>query len=120
VKRERFEGVVLLGHKEAAVEVPFDPETRWSIPAAPLRPGRRGHFVRGNLNGTQFESAIVPRSKRFWLLLRDEILKSARVSAGDRVKVAIEPAGEGSTLPSQVKNATTAKATGTKRTRKGR
>jgi len=90
VKRERFEGVVLLGHKEAAVEVPFDPATRWSIPAAPLRPGRRGHFVRGRLNGTEFESAIVPRSKRFWLLLRDEILNSANVSAGDRVKVAIE------------------------------
>ncbi len=120
MKRERFEGVVLLGHKEAAVEVPFDPATRWSIPAAALRPGRRGHFVRGSLNGTEFESAIVPRSKRFWLLLRDEILESASVSAGDRVKVAIEPAEDGSTLPSRVKNATAAKAPGTKRARNGR
>jgi hypothetical protein len=102
VKRERFEALVLLGHKEAAVEVPFDPANRWSISAAPLRPGRRGHAVRGSLNGTEFESTFVPRSKRFWLLLGDEILRSASASAGDRVKVAIEPAGGASGASSRV------------------
>jgi hypothetical protein len=91
VKRERFEGVVLLGHKGAAVEVPFDPARRWSIPAKHLWHGRRGHAVRGEVNGAEFESSIVPRLKKFWVLLGDPILRSARVSAGDTVRIALEP-----------------------------
>jgi hypothetical protein len=89
--RDQFSGVVLDGHKGAAVEVPFDPTARWGIDAGPLRPGRRGHRVRGSLNGTAFESAIVPRSRAFWLLLDDSVLGAAGVSVGDTVRVAVEP-----------------------------
>jgi hypothetical protein len=91
--REQFSGVVLDGHKGAAVQMPFDPAARWGIAAGPLRPGRRGHRVRGSLNGTAFESAIVPRSRAFWLLLDDAVLGAAGVAVGDTVRVAIEPAG---------------------------
>jgi DNA-binding response OmpR family regulator len=45
VKKERFRSEILLGHKGAAVEVPFDPSMRWGIPAGPLWSGRRGHRV---------------------------------------------------------------------------
>jgi SOS-response transcriptional repressor LexA len=43
------------------------------------------------LNGTAFESAIVPRSRAFWLLLDDSVLGAAGVSVGDTVRVAVEP-----------------------------
>jgi Domain of unknown function (DUF1905) len=87
----RFAGEVLLGHKGAAVEVPFDPTERWGVAAGPLWRGRRGHRVRGDLKKVRFESSIVPRSKRFWLLLDEGLLASAKVSPGDRIRVAIEP-----------------------------
>ena len=91
MSRERFESVVLPGHKGAAVEVPFDPAQKWSIPARKLWLGRRGHPVHGTLNGVRFESCIVPRSKRSWLLVGEDLLKSARAAEGDLVRVAIEP-----------------------------
>ena len=78
----RFKGTVLAGHKGLAVEVPFEPAT----PARPLAPGRRGHPARGTVNGAKFESAVVPRSRRYWLLLDDEL----GVREGDEVNVALE------------------------------
>ena len=87
-----FSGVVLDGHKGAAVEVPFDPADRWGVAAGPLWPGRRGHRVRGSVNGAAFESAIVPRSRAFWLLLDDAVLGAAGAAVGDTIRVAVEPA----------------------------
>jgi hypothetical protein len=87
-----FSATLLDGHKGAAAEVPFDPAVKWSIPATALWKGRRGHRVRAELNGTAFESAIVPRSKRYYLLLSDEQLTEAGASIGDTVKFAVEPA----------------------------
>lgn len=89
MKQERFRAEVLGGHKEDAVEVPFDPVAQWSIPASPLRRGRRGHRVHGSLNGVKFESVIVPRVRKFFLIVPDDLRQAAGVSAGDLVDVRI-------------------------------
>jgi hypothetical protein len=89
--RETFEGELLPGHKGAAVEVPFDPAKKWSIDARPLWPGRRGHTVRGKLNGVSFGSCIVPRSRKFWMLVDEDVQKKAGVSVGDTVRFSVEP-----------------------------
>lgn len=91
MKRKKFKAEVLSGHKEHAVEVPFDPAKEWGIPPKPLWRGRRGHFVNATVNGFSFESSIVPRQKKFYLLIDAEAGKSAGVSEGVIVRVAVEP-----------------------------
>ncbi len=89
---ERFTGDVRSGHKQAAVEVTFDPAQRWQRVAASIRPGRRGWFVEVSLGGTTFDSVIVPRAGRFWLVLENERLSASGVSVGDPVVVSLRPA----------------------------
>lgn len=91
MKKEKFRSEVLDGHKGLAIEVPFDPSSRWSMPGSPLWRGRRGHPVRGQVNGVSFESCIVPRSKRFWMLVDEGLMDSARIAVGEVVEVTIEP-----------------------------
>ena len=91
MKKKKFKAEVLSGHKEDAVEVPFDPAKEWGIPAGPLWRGRRGHFVNARVNGFAFESAIVSRQKKFYLLIDAQAKKSAGVSEQAMVQVAVEP-----------------------------
>lgn len=91
IKKERFEAVLLPGHKGAAVEVPFDPAKLWAIATRPLWPGRRGHTVRGESNGISFGSCVVARSRKFWMLVDVEVQQKAGVSVGDTVRVTVEP-----------------------------
>ena len=76
------------------MEVPFDPATEWGIPTKPLWRGRRGHFVNATVNGFSFESSIVPRQKKFYLLIDAEAANAAGVSEGARVEVDVEPYAE--------------------------
>lgn len=62
MKQSHFKSELLEGHKGTALEVPFDPKERWSVPARALWPGGRGHPVRGLVNGERFESVVVPGS----------------------------------------------------------
>src|SRR5262249_10654139 len=89
MRSERFKAELLGGHKEDAVEVPFDPVVRWQIPTAPLWRGRRGHRVHGSLNGVEFESVVVPRIRKFFLIVSDQLRTAAGVSTGDIVDVRI-------------------------------
>jgi hypothetical protein len=91
MKPERFRAVLLEGHKEPAFEVPFDPAERWGTAPVPLRPGRRGHRVRATIRDVPFESAIVGRSKRFWLLVPAEVQQTAGIVAGDEADVSLLP-----------------------------
>ncbi|MEO6392668.1 MAG: DUF1905 domain-containing protein [Pyrinomonadaceae bacterium] len=91
MKRERFTAVILDGHKESACEVPFDPAERWLVQPQQLRPGRRGYPVRGTINGIKFRSTIIGRSRKFYLLIGDELKQTANVNSGDQVKLVIEP-----------------------------
>ena len=91
MKRKKFKGELLSGHKDHAVEVPFDPAIEWKLDAQPLWRGRRGYKVIARVNSVAFESAIVPRQKKFYLLIDAETEKSARISEGELVEVAVEP-----------------------------
>jgi hypothetical protein len=88
----RFTTTLLDGHKGAAFEVPFDPAERWSIEPSRLRAGRNGHRVIGTVNGVGFDSAIVPRAKKFWVEVDDEVMKRAKLEIGRAVKIALRPA----------------------------
>jgi hypothetical protein len=89
---ERFETVVLDGHKGLAFELPFSPADRWNAAEVSLWPGRRGYRVKGSVNKLRFESVVVPRARRFFVLVSDEMKKAGRLRAGSTVKVSIGPA----------------------------
>ena len=91
MKSVRFKGIVLGGHKDNAVEFPHNPEELWGIPARPLWPGRRGHHVRVKLNDVTSDSCIVPRLKKYWLVIDGDLKKDAGVSEGDSISVVVEP-----------------------------
>ena len=91
MKSERIKAVLLEGHKEAAVEIPFDPGTRWSLPSTRLWPGRHGHRVQGRLNGVQFESVVLPRGQGFFLIIGDELRSEAAIEIGDLVEITLHP-----------------------------
>ena len=62
-----------------------------AIEAIALWPGRRGHLVQCEINGTRFGSCMVPRLRKFWLLIDDEVQKHIGASIGDTVAVVVEP-----------------------------
>ena len=91
MRAARFTAILLDGHKGTAVEVPFDPAERWGSQTQTLRKGRKGHCVRGTLDGVEIESAVVARSRRWFLLVDEAIRRDAGVTVGDRVVVSIAP-----------------------------
>jgi uncharacterized protein DUF1905 len=95
----RFRAVLLDGHKGAACEVPFDPAERWGVAAGPLWRGRRGHRVSAVVGGVRHDTAVVPRSKRFWMLVDDATMRAAGVAVGDEVDVALEPSAAAAPKP---------------------
>jgi hypothetical protein len=95
IRKRKFSGELLTGHKGAAVEVPFDPERVWKIAPGPLWPGRRGHAVRATLGKVQFSSCIVPRSSRFFLLIAPEVQRESGVRPGDVIEISVEPLAPG-------------------------
>jgi len=99
MSKERFTATVAAGHRGCAVEVPFDPERRWRIAKQ-----RGGYPVEAMLDGIPFDSFIVARSRKFWLLIDDELLAAAKVAAGDEVQIAIEPRVVEAPPPKKAKN----------------
>jgi len=91
MQTDAFQAVLLSGHKENAAEVPFDPAERWSLAVQQLRPGRRGFPVHASLNGRPFDTAIVSRSRRFWLLVPADISDAANVAVGQSGFFTIAP-----------------------------
>ena len=83
-----FQSKLLSGHKEDAIEVPFDP-SQLGLTSQALWLGRRGYRVKATLNGYDFEGAVVARSKRFWLLVPEPIEQAAGVIVGDSVQVSL-------------------------------
>jgi hypothetical protein len=94
MRKKSFKGEVLAGHKEHAIEVPFDPTAEWGIAPKALWRGRRGHLVNATVNGFSFSGSIVPRQKRFYLLIDTEAKKAAGVVAGIVVQVEVKPSAQ--------------------------
>lgn len=92
MRKARFSAIVLDGHKGLAFELPFSPADRWGIAEVSLWPGRRGYRVRGSVKKHRFESVVVARSKRFWVLVTEEMREATGLQAGTTVEVSMEPA----------------------------
>ena len=90
MKKKEFEGKVLKGHKECAVEVPFDPAQEWLSQPQPIWHGRRGYLVIAKINDVTFDSAIVARRNKLYLLIDKDSQSAARVSEGDVVTVTVK------------------------------
>ena len=88
--KKTFSAELLAGHKDAAFEVPFDPSEVWRAEAKSLWKGRRGHEVTAIVNGVSFESCIVPRQKKFFMLVSADVIKEIGIEIGDTVKAAVE------------------------------
>ena len=89
--KRSFTAELLSGHKQDALEVPFDPAEAWNIEPQPLWRGRRGFPVKVLVKGIAFESSIVPRQRRFFLLIGSEVVKSAGLAVGSRIRATVEP-----------------------------
>lgn len=97
MKKKTFKAEIMSGHKDDAVEVPFDPFAVWGLPPRPIWKGRRGHAVSGSLNGVGFdESFIVPRAKKFYLIIDKDMERAAGVAAGDAVRLSLAPSDQSS------------------------
>jgi hypothetical protein len=89
MKKAAVEGVLIIGHKGLAVEVPFDPAAEWGAQQVALWPGRRGYPVEVLLNGVRFRSAIVSRMRRFFVLVDDSMARRAGSRVGEPVRLTI-------------------------------
>jgi len=87
----RFRANILAGHKEDAVEVPFDPTLEWRVGTVSIRVGRKGVPVAATLSGVRFKSFVVRRSSRFFLLLPSEVLEGVGAAVGDEVSLQVTP-----------------------------
>jgi Domain of unknown function (DUF1905) len=90
--KKSFTAELLSGHKQDALEVPFDPAEEWKIQAQPLWRGRRGFPVKARVKGVAFDSNIVPRQRRFFLLIDPVVVESTGLNVGSRIRVIVEPA----------------------------
>jgi hypothetical protein len=91
MKKKTFKAELLSGHQEDAVEVPFDPTATWGVAPAKLWRGRKGHRVLATINGVPFETFIVPRQQKSFLLVDDDIKDEGGFAVGDVVSVSVAP-----------------------------
>ena len=93
MKTQDFVAELLMGHKGAAVIVPFDPGAVWGTQPVEhgVLPWRTGHLVRGFVNGVPFEGWIGRRWGRFFLLVDEQLQRNAGAGIGDMLQVVVEP-----------------------------
>jgi uncharacterized protein YdeI (YjbR/CyaY-like superfamily) len=65
--------------------IPFDPKTTW--------PQRRGHRVRGTVNGIPFRSTLISAFKggSLVLIVNKQMQRAAKARLGDQVTIQLEP-----------------------------
>ncbi|MEV5536159.1 YdeI/OmpD-associated family protein [Saccharopolyspora shandongensis] len=66
------------------VRMPFDPTEEWGK--------RQRHYVRGTINGTEFEGSLGSSGGEFFFPVSKKLREAAGVEPGDEVAVAFEPA----------------------------
>jgi hypothetical protein len=91
-KAKKFKAELQSGHQEDAVEVPFDPAKTWGLAPVRLWRGRKGHIVIATLNGLTFETFIVSRQQKFFLLVDEDVKQQGGVAVGEIVEVTLTPA----------------------------
>ncbi|MCK6448377.1 MAG: DUF1905 domain-containing protein [Planctomycetes bacterium] len=92
VRPRRFRAVVLDGQKGCAVQVPFDPAEEWGeLPTEIVYQRVRGVPVRGKLEGESFESWIILRWKKHFLLLDDTVLRASTLAPGELASIEVAP-----------------------------
>jgi hypothetical protein len=91
MKKRKFKAELQSGHQEDAVEVPFDPAETWGLAPVRLWRGRKGHAVLATLNGVSFETFIVARQRRCFMLVDEDIKQQAGVAVGDIVDITVAP-----------------------------
>ena len=79
------------GHKGVAVEVPFDPAEVWGSQIVRLWRGRKGYLVAGTIDGTRFESAVVRRMRRFFVLIDAAVAREAGARTGATSTLSLLP-----------------------------
>jgi len=90
--KARFKSPLTLGHKGVnAVLIPFDPEDVWRQKPFRLAGRRHGWPVKGTANGKRFHGYIGDRWGRFFIILNEQLVSAAKLSAGDEVSLVIEP-----------------------------
>ena len=94
MRKVKFRAEILSGHKESAAEGPFNPVVKWHMAAGQLWHGKRGYKVTGTLNGTAFESVIVPRARSFFLIIDDAMLSHTGTTVGEIVEITVAPRAE--------------------------
>jgi hypothetical protein len=90
--KKSFTSELLSGHKQNALEVPFDPAAEWKLEARPLWRGRRGFKVKARIKRFAFDSSIVPRQRKFFLLIDPEVVESTGLVVGSQIRATVEPA----------------------------
>jgi hypothetical protein len=95
MQTQHFVAELLLGHKGAAVIVPFDPGAVWGTRPVEhgVLPWREGHLVRGKIDGVRFDGWIGRRWGRFFLLVDAALQRKAGVKVGDMLQVELAPRG---------------------------
>jgi hypothetical protein len=91
MKKKTFKAELQSGHQEDAVEVPFDPAAAWGASPVRLWRGRKGHTVLATLNGVSFETFIVGRQQRSFMLVDEDIKQQAGVTVSEVVTVTVTP-----------------------------
>ena len=91
MKKKAFKAELQSGHQEDAVEVPFDPAKTWGLAPARLWRGRKGHTVLATLNGVSFETFIVSRQQKSFMLVDEDIKEQAGVAVGEIVDITVAP-----------------------------
>ena len=93
-----FRAIVQRGHKGCAVEVPFNPRTTWGVEASVSSEGGvRGVPVKCTAARAKFDSCIVYRWGKYFLLLDDENLDAARATEGEEIAITVTPVSGAST-----------------------
>lgn len=91
MKRARFEGELIAGHKGVVVAlVPFDPGELWGTRPVRLEGTRHGWLIRGEVNGVAFDGYIGERWGRFFIQLEPEVMEAAKAKLGATVELAIQ------------------------------
>ncbi|HVE71014.1 MAG TPA: MmcQ/YjbR family DNA-binding protein [Thermoanaerobaculia bacterium] len=95
----RFRATLAAANKRLVCEVPFDPAERWTLPVVSVEPRRRGVEVAATVDDVSFDSAVVARAGRHWLLVDDATARRIEKGKGDEVMVVLAPRGAPSKHP---------------------